>query len=559
MRITNLTLRITNLIPIVIGLLLAGGTCLHWAVGYPCALSFAEQNQLFRYSLPYLTAHLAYPGGVCAWVAEWLTQFYYYPTLGAAIIALLLWGIYGCTLRYLSALRPTVVTASSALTGSNADARAAVLAAVLPCALLCLMGNEQVMLSYVVALLLTLMMAVSCRGCRSLAVLVAVQALLYYAVGPVAYVFALLCPRTLRHALALAATLVACLWLTRWMATPRYPWAVILHGLYYFRSVRFDLTAPAALLTLPLLVPALALAHHHIPTLRFRPALTASLACLALVAATYGGIRHCYDADKYAQLRQDYLIRRGQWQQLLDEARARQPHTAMSCTAVNLALAMTGQLPARQFDYYQCGIDGLILAQRRDNIQTLPTMEAFYRLGLIQLAEWYAYEAQQAIPDQSLSARLTQRLAECCLICGRYDVASKYIDLLRQTQFYSHWAEQAEQLLWDDALLERHTEYGRLRRLMPPVGDDCVYPHPDIDIIIGRLYAHDDSNRLAMHYFLSALLLRGKVSEFASYVAPDPQQGRVVLPHGYDAYCKRMAGNPGAEGTDAVTGASVDN
>lgn len=476
------------LISLLIGLLLAVGTCLHWALGYPCALSFHEQNQLFLYSLPYLQDRLSQPGGPCAWLAEWLTQFYYYPLAGAVIIALIMVGIYACTLRCLHDLHPAV---------------AAPLSALLPCILICVMGNEQVMLCYSVAFLVVLIVAVSCRGCRHAVVLILMQALLYYVAGPVAYLFALLTSRSLRTFLALAVTLLACLLLFYGFLTPRYPWAVVLNGLYYFRSIRFDLEAPAILLVLPLLLPAIAAGSHHIHLRPSRSVLTPCIGLLLLVGATCAGIRNCYDKDKYAQLRQDYLIRRGQWQTLLDDARRFQPHTAMSCTAVNLALAMTDQLPSQLAAYYQCGVEGLILSQQRDNIQTLPTLEAFYQLGLINLAQWYAFEAQQSIPNQNMSARLTRRLAECNLINGRYEVARKYIDLLKQTQFYSHWATQAEQLLGDDALLARHSEYGRLRRLMPPASDDCIFPHPQIDVIIGRLYARDNSNRLALQYYLA--------------------------------------------------------
>lgn len=490
------------LLILIIVLILALGITLHWALVYPCALSFHEQNQLFRYSWSYLQERLAQPGGLCAWMSEFLTQFYYYPTVGALIIAALLLGIYGCTFRYLHSLQPLTPNHDNKAPKTALTRRSAILSAILPCALLCLMGNEQVMLCYVVALLLTLLAGV-CSMRLSLGALIPIQIILYYIAGPVAYLFAAMRFRSCRHFLALAITVVACLLLSYAFLTPHYPWAVWMHGLYYFRAVRFDLTAPAALLLLPILVPVLALGQLHIPSL-FRWSMPAAVtASLLLALATCLGVRYCYDTDKYAQLRQDYLIRRGRWQTLLDEARLHQPHTAMSCTAVNLALAMTNQLPTHRQQYYQCGMEGLLLSQQRDNIQTLPTMEAFYQLGLINLTQWYAFEAQQSIPNQNHSARLTQRLAECCLITGRYEVASKYIDLLKQTQFYSHWATQAEMLLWNDALLNRHTEYGRLRRWMPPVADDCIFPHPDIDIIIGRLYARNHDNLLALQYYLT--------------------------------------------------------
>ena len=530
---------------------------------------------MFLYTADYLLARLSLPGGLCAWLAEWLTQFYYYPTLGAVILGALSLVIYVSTFSLLRSHRCQAVYA-------------AVLSAILPCALLCVMGNEHVMLCYVVSLGVVLAVSALClkflgssysaastvlaaprvRIVVILLVLASLQVSLYYLAGPVALTFGLLtlaaawrCPRrglaiTL-VLIVLAVSMAACLVFTYCCVTPHYPWPVILNGIFYFRAIRFDLEAPTVLLLLPLLVPVLVSGASLIPPVsspRTRM-LLAITACVLLSVSTVCGIRQCYDADKYVQLRQVFLIRGERWQQLLDEARSGQPHTPMSCTAVNLALAMTHQLPQRQFEYYQCGIEGLLLRHQPDHVQNLPTMEAYYRLGLINLAQWYAFELQQAIPNQNQSARLTQRLAECNLINGRYEVASKYIDLLSQTRFYRHWAEQAKQLLWNDDLLSLHTEYGRLRRWLPSQEDDCTFPHPEVEIIIGRQYVRDNSNVMAMQYFLSSLLLKGQAEQFVSYLVPEQRSN--PFPRGYRAYYERISREQSASPYDAVTGSTL--
>ena len=530
---------------------------------------------MFLYTTGYLLDRLLLPGGACAWLAEWLTQFYYYPTLGAVILAVLSLGIYASTYCLLRLHRCEATYAAA-------------LSAILPCALLCVMGNEHVMLCYVVSLGLVLAVSAlflklleaslpaalavpAVPRVRVVAVFFAtalLQAALYYLAGPVALTFGLLSLtvawRRPKRGLAIALTLIvlavtiaACLVFTYRCVTPRYPWPVILNGIFYFRAVRFDLEAPTVLLLLPLLVPALAFGTSFIPVVSTPKArwLVSAAALVSLAVGTVCGIRQCYDTDKYIQLRQIYLMRGERWQELLDEARSGQPHTPMSCTAVNLALAMTHQLPQRQFEYYQCGIEGLLLRHQPDHVQNLPTMEAYYRLGLINLAQWYAFELQQAIPNQNQSARLTQRLAECNLINGRYEVASKYIDLLSQTRFYRHWAEQAKQLLWNDDLLNRHTEYGRLRRLLPSQEDDCTFPHPEVEIIIGRQYVRDNSNAMAMQYFLSALLLKGQVEQFVSYLVPEQRSN--PFPRGYRAYYERMSQEQSVTPHDAVTGSTL--
>lgn len=537
----------------VITLLLGTGIFYWWWKAHPEALSWHEQNQMFLYTSDYFWNRATMPGGLCAYVSEWLTQFYYYPTLGAVILALIMMGIYRRTSYILSR-------------GDKAQSAYPALALIVPCVLWCMMGDEQIMLCYACALYSVLLLS-GCilntpnRGLTATALIVG-----YYLLGPISWVIPLthianeirshyktrdiLCDTSLYIVLT-----IICLGITYYVLDPSYPWAVIWQGIFYHRAIIFDLEAPASLWLMPLAVPVLMWLNQF----KTKSNLTIVLSML-IAGATGGGLKANYDTDKYEQLRQDYLIRSGKWEQILKDAQEHQPHTEMSCSAVNLALAMTNQMPNKMFDYYQCGINGLIVSQKRDNIQMLPTMEAFYRLGLINLAQWYTFEAQQAMPNQNQSARLTKRLAECHLISGRYDVAHKYIDILKQTQFYRHWAEQAGQLLWDDALVMKHIEYGKLRRYMPPMADDCLYPHPEIEKIIGRLYMRNESNTMAMNYFLSALLLKGMREEFVGYLIPEQQRAADPFPRGYKEYyitMKKLYQSGQLRTPDAVTGATV--
>lgn len=536
-----------------ISLLLGAFSFCWWWKGHPEVLSWHEQNQMFRYAADYFWSRAAMPGGICAYASEWLTQFYYYPTVGAAILALFMMGIYGSTSHLLSRMN-TSQRASSTL------------ALTVPCTLWCMMGDEQIMLSYTCAFWAALFLSEWILKRRNRCLTSIVLIIGYYLLGPIAWMIPLAhivgelylhhTPRSVLCSMMLYAMLTfGCLGISYYVIDPSHPWAVIWQGIFYYRSIIFDLEAPAALWILPLVIPVLMWLCQIVNKDKYVIVLS-----MLIVGTTGGGLVYSYDTDKYEQLRQDYLIRSGKWEQILADAKHHQPHTEMSSSAVNLALAMTGQMPNKLFEYYQCGIDGLILMQKRDNIQMLPTMEAFYRLGLINLAQWYAFEAQQAIPNQNQSARLTKRLAECNLINGRYDVAQKYIDLLKQTQFYSHWAVKAEQLLWDDVLIGQHNEYGRLRRYMPTAVDDCLYPHPEIEKIIGRLYMRNESNTMAMNYFLSALLLKGMREEFVGYLIPELQRLEDPFPRGYKEYyimMKKRYQSGQLRTPDAVTGATV--
>lgn len=50
---------------------------------------------------------------------------------------------------------------------------------------------------------------------------------------------------------------------------------------------------------------------------------------------------------------------------------------------------------------------------------------------------------RSTIPNFNKSGRCFKRLAETNLINGQYEVAAKYLRLLRKTIFYRDWAEDA--------------------------------------------------------------------------------------------------------------------
>ena len=59
---------------------------LFWFLGYPEALNYQEQNQLFLFTTDYFLQRMAVPGGLADYVSEFIVQFYYIPWLGAMLL-----------------------------------------------------------------------------------------------------------------------------------------------------------------------------------------------------------------------------------------------------------------------------------------------------------------------------------------------------------------------------------------------------------------------------------------------------------------------------------------
>ena len=58
-----------------------------WSVGYSSALAYQEQFQMFLLDGAYFYGRIMLPGGLAAYIAEFLTQFYLIPVMGGCIIA----------------------------------------------------------------------------------------------------------------------------------------------------------------------------------------------------------------------------------------------------------------------------------------------------------------------------------------------------------------------------------------------------------------------------------------------------------------------------------------
>lgn len=67
--------------------------------------------------------------------------------------------------------------------------------------------------------------------------------------------------------------------------------------------------------------------------------------------------------------------------------------------------------------------------------------------------------------EMGWSVELLQYLTRCAIINGEKQVARKYLDLLRQTQFYGDWADRMEKLLNDPQQLANDSETGPITHM----------------------------------------------------------------------------------------------
>ena len=467
---------------------------LFWECRYPFALTFQEQLQLFLFDGDYFCERMAEPGGLARYVGEFLVQFYNATVIGALILAILFmmvqrltWRLMRCEGYYYLSLIPALV-------------------------LWFAMGDENVMLAYVVALIMAMGCILGLRPLERLnligRVIIALVALplLYWLIGPLALLVAVCMVPTWLAGLAVIYV-VALVLVSAWLLP--YPLVRLAVGIGYYR---FPVTIPYLLILIPVLIAMMYYGCRHLPKPKqgVKYALILAITALLFVPQHYG-----FDAKKYELMEYDYLVRIKDWNGIIAKAEQQTPDKPMSVSATNLALAMTNQLGERAFEFYQRGSQGLLPPFERNYATTQLTGEIYFHLGLVNTAQRLAFEAMEAISNYNKSGRALKRLVETNVINGQYKVAEKYIKILEKTIFYRRWAERMRAMLGDEKTINAHPLYGTLRQYR--LQEDFLFSDTELDKICGQLFMHNHQNQMAAQYLLMMPLLDRDVPRFMQY------------------------------------------
>ena len=242
------------------------------------------------------------------------------------------------------------------------------------------------------------------------------------------------------------------------------------------------------------------------------------LCSFALVAVVMGAVvwkNANFKAEKVMQY--DFMASHQQWNRIIETANKEKPNNQIGVTVQNLALAMRGVLLDQMQNYNQNGIAGLLPDVQSDATSPMPTAEAFYQLGMINVAQRTVFEAQEAILDFQKSGRCYKRLAQTNLINGNYEVARKYLMALQKTLFYSDWANETLSLLGDEVAIAKHPEYGRLRKWA--YKDNFFFSDHVTPEMLESLYSGCTDNSMAYQYLIAYYMLTGDRERYNNFIS----------------------------------------
>ena len=438
---------------------------LFFGLAYPHHLHYQEQYQLFLFDSNYIWEIVRLPGGVADLLGRFCTQFFLFAWVGALIISVLL------SLVQLLVLR---LAQWGWLYGLS----------FVPSFLLWLfLLDENTLLGCIWAVLLTLLAICFClkmpKGwVRCIVILVTIP-VLYWMVGPA------------------------------WNGSHYHRYPTMVPALFY--------AAWLSAIILPLIIRLVVRGKEPEITQRQNYSLTFHLSPLTsyILVSVVMGILVWNNANFKAEkvMAYDFMACHQQWNRILETINTEKPNNQIGVTVQNLALAMHGMLADHLFDYNQTGILGLLPDVQSDATSPMPTAEAFYQLGMINVAQRTVFEAQEAILDFQKSGRCYKRLAQTNLINGSYEVARKYLTALQKTIFYREWANETLPLLGYEEAITKHPEYGRLRQYA--YKEDFYFSDHVTPEMLESLYFSNTDNRLAYEYLRAYYILTGDRDNYA--------------------------------------------
>lgn len=225
----------------------------------------------------------------------------------------------------------------------------------------------------------------------------------------------------------------------------------------------------------------------------------------------YESIIHFGKIDALDQFQQDYYVRTGQWDKII----AGFDQTVLSkrrmCN-LNLALAQTGQLSERLFDYPQGGIETLMLRWDQSVFTAELHSDLYYCMGIISTSQKFAFEALVS-SRPSGNPRMLKRLVETNIITGAYPVAEKYIRLLENTWYYKEWASSYRRFLQNNQAVEQDPVLGLKRRCWKA---EAAIPELYTDPVstLTHLVPACPDNKGGLQYLTSFLLLNKDIGTY---------------------------------------------
>jgi hypothetical protein len=208
----------------------------------------------------------------------------------------------------------------------------------------------------------------------------------------------------------------------------------------------------------------------------------------------------------------EYYAEHEQWGELLKTTKNIKQYDFRVNFQGSRALSHLGKLPDRLFEYPQLlGTYGLFIDATMARSATMSTSDLYFDLGYMSESQHWAYETQTLLPN---SPRILKRLVIINLVNRKYNLAKKFLNILDKNMLYHDWVRKYERYVSDTTLASKDNVIAEKRLFSPQKvaintgNEDCLK----------LLVETNPNNRMAYDYLLCFYLLDLNFPKFVEYL-----------------------------------------
>lgn len=247
---------------------------------------------------------------------------------------------------------------------------------------------------------------------------------------------------------------------------------------------------------------------------------TCSKICLILVS---GGVLALYvwfhlpnqeDILNNKMEKLSYLCKQKDWTSIIKEFESQPPTNYYQHNYLSLALAQKGILGDQLFKYNPRGPQSLIATWDRRYYSSAILSEIHFAIGDVTLSESYAMEGL-TLAKRGGSPRMMQQLVKISLVRQEWELARKYLHILRKLPSYKEWAEKYSTYLIQP---EKMTEDIELSQRAVSKQPDNLFSLLTIDNIWKEHFDMSPINPFAQAYVGCSYLLSKELDKFEQFL-----------------------------------------
>lgn len=223
----------------------------------------------------------------------------------------------------------------------------------------------------------------------------------------------------------------------------------------------------------------------------------------------------------------DYLLKKQQWNRLIERAKKSPQQNLFFVSYVNVALLNRGRLPDEMMHFSQRPESNEFWTP--NYLPMVLTAETYYCLDMFDAARAYFFMANMQAP-QACSPFLYQRLAELECIRGCELSGLKFVKALKNTLFYRRWALEMEQ-----AIITGNYPH-ELQKKIEKYKPNKTFLAKEMLYNIGCKHLAEPTNRKIHDFLLFKQILAEDYKGFIYNLNRTPKELQTKLPRTYQEF-----------------------